>query len=1598
MTIKPKTAGTAISKNGVVDSEANPQYIDWSIDVNTIKAGMQDAIVADTLPTGVSLVPGSLKIYQLNIGYNGAVLGNEVTSVSGGAIQLAPDERSFKVDFDGINSAYRIKYRTKIDTFGVVYSNVASIKDGEAGSPITVTKGLGPYTNTPIIEKKAGEPQNDSKGNTRTIKWTLDVNKQEKDIGNAILEDQVDSKQSIIENSIKIYKLSKSGSSWTRGSQVTLDPSKIEINTVSGGALKLTLGALDKEAYQIIYETQVLYDEVFVPELTLSNTATLKDGSDTIGSATNTAKAVRKPLLKKEKVSTTVDYDKKKIGWKLTVNGGEHPISNAVINDQLPDGLTLVKDSIVIKNAAGTTIYSKDVANTNISVPSGSVVGPTGFTIGLGNITNLMTITYDTTISPDKYSTNITFLNSAWITGDTGIGPGSGDGTVGNETEASDKPQIANTFSKDTVSNTVKIGNVTYGPVNYINKTMSWVLTIKPKKEGITKLFIKDTFPSDGLYFLESSLCFLKDTTELNWTKGNDYTINPVTIDTITGYQNGFELTINQPILGSDYKIYYQTSFDKDVYPNIKPNTSTAQYYYDNKAEFVYSKDGTPPGISGGSDDAQYVLNKTSYDNGRKEGVADLQGRIIAWSIYANDQARTIDDDLVITDRLTLGKHELSSEIQTKLTVKKYTVNASDNTSSIERTLASNEYTLDVDPDNKGFTLKILDVTNGRYLIQYNSEIQGISDEIYKNEATILGKTYSAQVKNNNYQKFLDKTATNVGQSNQVSLDDEIDWKVTLNKSLSEVKTAKFTDVISGGHQYVLGSLKVYQIDVNITPNSRTEVKPSPSTYQLTEYKNSSTGQWTLTVEFANPITRQYELEYTTIVTSKTGSINNSASFTGTGVSGTSSGNKTYTITQNSSGTGTGTSSKGTLVIEKKDAATGALINSEATFGLYYDLNGEQILFGGETKKTVNGKLTYTGVPVRKTYQLKEITEPAGYTASSENIAITGLIAKGTVTKTVMNEKQKKQLKITKIDAINNGKKLGGAEFELYKIISGSQSPVGTYTTSPITGEVTIDGLDNGEYTLVETKAPDGYQLPEDPVTNVTINLETVTGDGTADNTLSLTVGNAPLKSVIVKKVDDEDSSIGLGGAEFELRKAFFSNELVKTLVSDTNGYISMTDLGVGRYRLIETKAPDGYELPEHPITEFTVTYAMVQNDISLDLGNIANERVRTIQFKKVDKEDHTLGLEGAVFDLLRDGKVIRSDITSAAEGMIEIKNLTKGNYTLVEKTPPVGYQMPDNPNILFNITRDMPAVITGATIENEKLRSLTIKKIDSTDATKYLANAEFKVKSPDGSERTVKTGEDGTVTLEDLIYGEYVITEVNAPQGYNLNNTPVNVTVNDTALTFTVEIKNVKYVYVPAPPVYPGYSGNPTPAPSPTATPKPSITPQPTVAPLPTATPKPSSTVTPKAQPTAKPTPAPSPTPEPIITEITSENTPKGGTIPVLKGETATKGKDPDHGKVTVDNKGKWNYKPDPGFTGDDDFSVIVTGPTGEQEEIFIDIAVEDVPLSGDDKDKESNIPKTDIPKTGEDQYRGYYLQAGILVCLISIIVKSSSRKNKTK
>lgn len=93
-------------------------------------------------------------------------------------------------------------------------------------------------------------------------------------------------------------------------------------------------------------------------------------------------------------------------------------------------------------------------------------------------------------------------------------------------------------------------------------------------------------------------------------------------------------------------------------------------------------------------------------------------------------------------------------------------------------------------------------------------------------------------------------------------------------------------------------------------------------------------------------------------------------------------------------------------------------------------------------------------------------------------------------------------------------------------------------------------------------------------------------------------------------------------------------------------------------------------------------------------------------------------------------------------------------------------------PGTSYHPSNDVQAIMVGElTVTNEKY-SLTVKKVDSTNPNKGLPGARFLIASENGSySKEVVTGSDGTYTLTGLDASTYMVTELEAPANYKIDN-----------------------------------------------------------------------------------------------------------------------------------------------------------------------------------------------------------------------------------
>ena len=147
-----------------------------------------------------------------------------------------------------------------------------------------------------------------------------------------------------------------------------------------------------------------------------------------------------------------------------------------------------------------------------------------------------------------------------------------------------------------------------------------------------------------------------------------------------------------------------------------------------------------------------------------------------------------------------------------------------------------------------------------------------------------------------------------------------------------------------------------------------------------------------------------------------------------------------------------------------------------------------------------------------------------------------------------------------------------------------------------------------------------------------------------------------------------------------------------------------------------------------------------------------------------------TRGLDGAKFNIYRDGQIVGSDVTKNG-GIIEVKDVTEGLWSFAEVEAPAGYCADSAPISIYVDTTDGDKQYT-VTAENYALPDMKIIKRDAMSG-KPIAGTVFFIKSVTGSYSTsVMTGTDGSTTLSSIPADVYVVREESVPEPYIVSNT----------------------------------------------------------------------------------------------------------------------------------------------------------------------------------------------------------------------------------
>ena len=397
-------------------------------------------------------------------------------------------------------------------------------------------------------------------------------------------------------------------------------------------------------------------------------------------------------------------------------------------------------------------------------------------------------------------------------------------------------------------------------------------------------------------------------------------------------------------------------------------------------------------------------------------------------------------------------------------------------------------------------------------------------------------------------------------------------------------------------------------------------------------------------------------------------------------------------------------------------------------------------------------------------YTLKETIAPEGYELSTETIEFE-VKEDGTTTKVVMENKPIKKdvyVEFSKID-VTTGKELPGATLEVRdsngKLIEKWVSTNQTYYIK----------LAPGKYTLKETIAPEGYQL-----STKTITFE-VKEDGT---TTKVVMENKPSDVNVEFSKIDVSTGKELPGATLEVRDS--NGKLIERWVSTNHTHY--IKLAPGKYTLKETIAPEGYELSTETIS-FEVKVNGTTTKVVMRNKPIKDENIY-VEFSKIDV---TTGKElpGATLEV-RDsnGKLIEKWVSTTSTHYIK---LAPGKYTLKETIAPAGYEL-STKTISFEVKEN--GTTTKVVMENKPIVvDVEFSKIDVT-TSKELPGATLEVRDSNGKliELWVSTDKPHYISLAP---GKYTLTEIVAPEGYDLSTKTVEFEVKVNGTTTKVVMEN---------------------------------------------------------------------------------------------------------------------------------------------------------------------------------------------------------------
>ena len=248
---------------------------------------------------------------------------------------------------------------------------------------------------------------------------------------------------------------------------------------------------------------------------------------------------------------------------------------------------------------------------------------------------------------------------------------------------------------------------------------------------------------------------------------------------------------------------------------------------------------------------------------------------------------------------------------------------------------------------------------------------------------------------------------------------------------------------------------------------------------------------------------------------------------------------------------------------------------------------------------------------------------------------------------------------------------------------------IGEYKTDS-KGNLVIEGLKLGKYTLKELKTLNGYVLDKNVYTFELIYKDQYTPVVTKTFNLKNKLKKSDLEFT------KTDLTTGKGIKDTKVKVYTEDDKLVFTGITDKNGKIVIKNLFVGKFYIVETEAATGYRLSDEKV------YFEITEDGKVVKANMTNEKIKgTLEFTKQDLSNDE-ALPNTLIEVYNaeTDELVFSGRTDK-DGKIVIKDLEYGKYYILEKEAPEGYTLNDE-KMYFEILED--GKVVKANMKDEKI------------------------------------------------------------------------------------------------------------------------------------------------------------------------------------------------------------------------------------------------------------------------------------------------------